>query len=429
MSDDLDFGVTSALILPTPRATPAELLALAQGRAPDPAAFDGVQPFFWPSEISNGNLDAYYGRMHESTLRNFAADAAAGVSVLLGHNAWSPSFGMSLTGIFEPAQADRPARTISEAYTIPGLTTDRGMTSDEMIRRLRTGIQRDISVGFHLAPRADGTHGRYVCDICGGNLMDWRACPHWPGIEYEATDPVTGQTSLRLSTFTVFNATLSEYSAVYDGATPGAAVIKARAADGRGELDDRQIQLLEQRYRTRLPARRLVSPGVDLPAPAPAPEEESAMTLAADLRIALSLPDDADEAAIVGAVRALQVDAPADPTPAIRSALGLAADADLAAALPTLRQQAADGRAYRADLETQALAEAVRALGPDAEERYRPIVASAAIDSLRAMTADWASVAAQRLGPGGRRSADEVDKDETPTRRQTDDRPSDVYRV
>lgn len=423
MSDELDLGVTSAVILPTPRATPAELLTLAKSRAPDPAAFDDVTPYFYSAEISSTRLDAYFGRMHESTLRNFAADAGAGVAVLVAHESWRAlPIGQSLNGQFLPAQGDQPARVVADFFLIPGLTTTGQMSSDEVITRIRTGVQRDKSVGFNLSPRADGTRGRYVCDICGGNLMDWRACPHWPGLEYEYTDPATGQSSMRLATFTVFDAGLSEVSSVYDGATPGAVILKARAANSEG-LTDRQITLLEQRYRTRLPARRIVSPGVTLigdgttvtlpqerampPSPTPAEERATSAPLAemtADL--VEGTPDDA------GSLR--QIMAACDDAGAPSDLLAPARVRWLADELTRLRSLADDGRAYRDDLVAEALAEGVRALGQGfREETYRGLLTAAPVATIRQFRDDWREQAATRL-PSGRQSRDDADREPAP---------------
>lgn len=427
MSDelDLDVGVTSAVILSATRATPAELLQLAKGRALDPSAFEGISPFFWPAEISSTRLDAYYGHMAEDTLRNFAADAAAGVSQLVAHDSWRAlPIGASLTGQFLSATGQEPARTVADFYTIPGLTTTGQMSSDEVITRIRTGVQRDVSVGFHIGPRADGTRGRYVCDICGGNLMDWRACPHWPGLEYEYTDPATGQTSQRLATFTVFNGTLSEVSPVYDGATPGAVILKARAANSEG-LTDRQITLLEQRYRTRLPARRIVSPGVTLigdgttvtlpqerampPSPTPAEERATSAPLAettADLVLVEGTPDDA------GSLR--QIMAACDDAGAPSDLLAPARVRWLADELTRLRPLADDGRAYREDLVAEALAEGVRALGQGfREETYRRLLTVAPVATIRQFRDDWREQAATRL-PSGRQSRDDADREPAP---------------
>ncbi len=430
MSDNLDLGVTSALILPTPRATPAELLALAQGRAPDPSAFDGALPFFYSAEISSTRLDAYFGHMHQSTLRNFATDASAGVAVLVAHDSWRAlPIGQSLTGQFLPAQGDQPARVVADFFLIPGLTTTGQMSSDEVITRIRTGVQRDKSVGFNLAPRADGTRGRYVCDICGGNLMDYRACPHWPGLEYEYTDSATGQSSLRLATFTVFDAGLSEVSPVYDGATPGAVVLKARASNSEG-LTDRQIALLEQRYRTRLPARPIRSGGITVPPatdPAPrAPTEvrdpaapdhqEPTMDLIARLRQTLGIAEGDPDDALLPAAQTLS-----SLLAELRQALGLADDADplaharqLGGELPALRRQAEEGRAYRDELTAAALAEAVRAFGAAAEAQNAPVLAPLSLEQIRQMRDSWRTIADARL-PGGRITIDSAEGRETPT--------------
>ncbi|MBA2706165.1 MAG: hypothetical protein H0U60_20210, partial [Blastocatellia bacterium] len=59
---------------------PETLLRLARAAAPDPAAFEGVDPFFWPAEISSTTLDSYGTHMTRATLKNFAEDLNAGVS-------------------------------------------------------------------------------------------------------------------------------------------------------------------------------------------------------------------------------------------------------------------------------------------------------------------------------------------------------------
>lgn len=415
MSDDLDldYGVTTAQIGGAVRATPTELLAMAKERAPDPGAFDSVTPYFWPSEISSTRLDAYYGHMAEDTLRNFAADASAGVAILVAHNRWSLPFGMSLNGLFLPADGASPARTLSDAYTVPGLTADGGMTSDELITRIKLGIQRDISVGFHIGPRPDGSRGRYVCDICGGNLMDWRACPHYPGLDYEHTDPATGQTSQRLATFTVFNGSLSEYSPVYDGATPGAVILKARAAGSEG-LSDRQIALLEARYRVRLPGRRIVSAGVTLPTTEErpvnkTPDLEQRAAPAEDIAAELATYEGEPDGATLRQIMAT-LDAAGAPT----DLLAPSRVAWLADELTRLRPLADDGRAYRDDLVSEALAEGVRAQGAAfREEAFRSLLATAPIATIREMRDDWRAQAAQRL-PAGRRSRDDATREPAP---------------
>lgn len=95
----------------------------------------------------------------------------------------------------------------------------------------------------------------------------------------------------------------------------------------------------------------------------------------------------------------------------------------LATEVERLRPLADDGRAYRADLIDEALAEGVRANGEDfAEESYRGILERADIATIKRMRDDWKRLGDKRF-PGG---AGSVPDDETPdkTRAQADRAPA-----
>lgn len=431
MSEFTTYSITTARIVAA-RATPEQLAALARERAPDPAVFDAATPFFWPAEISSTRLDSYFGHMAEDTLKNFAADAQAGVAFLEAHRWWTVPFGASLAGVFEAGQGETPARTVADFFTLPGLIIEGQRTSDDFIRRVSAGIQRDVSVGFHIGPRADSSRGRYVCDVCGGNLMDWRACPHIPGLTYEITDQV-GRTEQQLATFTVFNGSLSEVSAVYDGATPGATILKARQAAEDGQLDERQVMLLETRYRMSLPTRRLVGPGVAIsPGTSPGPRppaasgsratetEEPTMDLAAQLRSLFGLAETTPDEEIVTLTRDLRATRDevrdllaARPETVAGQSLPEAVRA-MAGTIDRLTPLAEEGRAYRDELTAAALAEAVRAFGAAAEAQNAPVLAPLSLEQIRQMRDSWRTIADARL-PGGRITIDSAEGRETPT--------------
>jgi hypothetical protein len=61
------------------------------------------------------------------------------------------------------------------------------------------------------------------------------------------------------------NAHLAEFSLVYDGATPGASVIRAQQEAEAGRIRPEQARLIEQRYRIHLPERRRVVQGASVP--------------------------------------------------------------------------------------------------------------------------------------------------------------------
>lgn len=246
------------------RATNAELLQLASSRgALDDVIFTERPPYFWTAEISSNRLDAYYTRMSPATtLRNFASDATEGVSFQNSHGTQALGFGRSLRGQYLAAGADGVARVEADFYTVPGLRLNT-VSTDDLINGIRSGLIKDVSVGFF--------GGRFVCTICGRDVMrDWD-CPHIPGLTYDAESAASSTGTL--ATATVEDAHLAEVSAVYDGATPGAAILKAVREADAGRIRPQAVRLLEQRYRMRLPTARVQQPGWT-PAPRPWPPDE-----------------------------------------------------------------------------------------------------------------------------------------------------------
>lgn len=384
----------------TTRAASPELLALARERALDPAIFDTYPPFVWQSEISSDRLDAYFTRMDPATtLVNYARDAAAGVAVLVGHNVRELPIGQSLTGTLE-AVGD-VTRVLSDAYAIaePGAAS--------ALTRLQAGIVRDVSVGFNGRNEGAGC----ICGICGLDMWSSWDCWHVPGLTYEVKDVTLSGTVVRevLCTATIVNAGLSEYSLVYDGATPNAAVIQARKAAEAGRLRPEQARLLESRYRINLPGRRLLVPGATLTGEVMPPEPEKTDETRAPAPIVVAA---VDEAALLPIVQR----AGAAPELDLRGACEW-----LVGEVIRLRPLADDGRTYRTDLVTAALAEGVRAYGDDfAEETYRPVLEAAPLSTVKRMRDDWQKQGDARL-PKGRQTVDETPRAQRPTQRQVPD--------
>lgn len=90
---------------------------------------------------------------------------------------------------------------------------------DDIKTRIDTGILDSVSIGF-----SAGTHD---CSICGNDIQNYEDCPHIPGRDYEAKDPVSGD-SLGTKTCYVMldNISAKEGSLVYSGAVPGAKIIE-----------------------------------------------------------------------------------------------------------------------------------------------------------------------------------------------------------
>lgn len=233
-----------------PNGTPTDDdLARINALARSPLPADAVYVF--PAEISNQSVDAYYTRMTPKSLQQFAQDATRGVAVCDSHNHYQLPIGRSFYGVVVPSDAGGTAAgvqaTQSLAYMLRGMRTPSGMQTDDIIRGIEGGVNADVSIGF--IPVA------YWCSICHMDMLNNWDCMHWPGNTYEIKDPDTGVVSAVLCIADV-DASLAEYSLVYDGATPNAMVLKAEAAldSGRALTSEvaRQIRLVEDRCRVKL---------------------------------------------------------------------------------------------------------------------------------------------------------------------------------
>lgn len=332
------------------------------------------EPFVWRAEISSDRLDAYYTHMSERTLRNFAADAAAGVTFLDSHDHRQLGYGQSLTGVFEAGAGI--SRVLADFYTVPGIKFGSGLSyasTDDFIRAVQSRLTRDVSVGFY--------DGDMICDICGKSFYDWRECPHWPGVEY----PVGEQGEQTVTaTFEIDDAHLAEVSAVYDGATPEAMIVKARQQAEAGELEPRVARILEVKYRIK-PDPRHVWPGVEI-------KERS---------IPMTMTEPTLEERLEQAEHQL---------------------AEAAAEIERLRPLAQQGERYRAELIEEVLAEGVRANGDGFPiDAYREILAGTSLENILAMREQYAAQARKRF-PGGRQTVD-TDEPEAAAEQQAQSKP------
>lgn len=418
------------------RATPAQLLAAAKGKALDPTILDDERfsPLFWTAEISSNRLDAYQTRMHPSSLKNYAEDAKRGVSFQDSHmtDGLHRTLGQSLGArYFGPGSQARPegiAAVEADFYALQGLDP----TIDSFINKVRAGITKDVSIGFY--------GGTYRCSICQRDMRDYsdwsNYCPHYPGQKIAILDAKTGKPTDQRETVeaSIEDAHLAEVSTVYDGATASASIlfVKARELADAGKLDPKEARFIEQRYRVRLPGMApAFAVGLDLRArpsggATPTPQEGD-MTFEEQLRALLSehgVPESADALAhvrtLLGDQRARVQAATAEREEQVRGALatvGLPCEGDdlLAAirghepALATLRREAKYGGDWHKALIAEAAAEGVRALGQKFTEERRQALAGLSPDDLMERRDTWREMGDARL-PGGRQTIDPAHK-------------------
>lgn len=392
-------------------------------------------PFLFPAMVSNSILDAYYTHMSEQTLRNFAAEMGVGVAFLDSHRTGRLPVGYSYNGEFinyRPAQGGEAFGAMGLFYVTRSISLGADhsySTTNDYIRAIETRVVRDVSVGFH--------GGKWGCDLCGEDYWAGR-CPHVAGMEYEIAAE-----GLRLATVEIDDAHLSEVSAVYDGATPGAAIHKVEQRWNRGEIGRAEREQLQNRFGIALPEIpfQIAAAGgkdisnsrsTDMPKPedevvngaddTPAPAPEAAAGAAQDApeaEAAEATVDVAEAEAVYAAVEEARAALPANSrevsrTDVVRTLASKLTAADqentriqqeadaLREQVATLTPLAEDGRAYRVHLIEETLAEGVRVLG-DAfpSEVYRNMLETATIDHIQQVRQSFVTKAADRF-PGGR---------------------------
>lgn len=230
--------------------------------------------------------------------------------------------------------------------------------------------------------------GRWICNLCGQDYF--RACPHLAGLQYESQDGDVVR--LVLATVGVHEAHLAEVSAVFDGSTPDATIIKARTMAASGNLKPEAVNILNARYGIKLEVKRSF-------AGATAPERKPVMNfeeMVVAIRTAVKAAPEAD---LVGVVTGL-----VNETEQLRST-GEQVTA-LQQRITELEPRAKDGDTYRNDLVETALAEGIRAFGDQFDKAgYETMLRGLPIANIKQMSAAWTKIGDATLS-GGRSSDD-----------------------
>ena len=199
-----------------------------------------------PAEMSNQNLDCYFTRMAESSLRNYLQDGLGGVPLMNSHRKMLPApelpIGKSYDAVLEETQGG--LRLVEYFYMLRGLELN-GHKTNDLIRGIEGGTISDVSIGFG--------RGWYKCGLCGkelvsgwarffGDVDEEKVCEHVPGIKYDG----------KVAFAWVEDAHQGEGSLVYSGGTPGAVLRKARWAAATGRLTRGDARMLEDRWGVRV---------------------------------------------------------------------------------------------------------------------------------------------------------------------------------
>ena len=158
--------------------------------------------------ISSGKRDAHFSYMSDATLRNYAANAQAGVPFMLDHASdMEKQIGRTIAGRYDEATKSTVA-TVSMLRDTD--STPENMRINEYIRRIERKFYDSVSVGYR-----DGSE---ICRLDGKDVWDWArsdACPHIPGRSYDG----------KVCEYDINDAYLREVSLVPSGSNPDAKLL------------------------------------------------------------------------------------------------------------------------------------------------------------------------------------------------------------
>lgn len=414
--------------------TEDQLFALYQSNHALVETVDRAELFFWTGEISNSSLDTWFTRMAQSTLQNYAADAVSpSVSFQDSHARAELGVGRSLWGeLVETGTAPAPLRNedyfpvvFADFFTVRDMKLGK-MGTDDFIKGVQRGVIKDLSIGFK-----EGIDFQYTCSVCGEDMWDWD-CPHIPGQKYEATenpnaDPSIQRTTEQLCFAWIENARLSEVSAVYDGATTNAMIVKATREARAGRLDRNTKEFLEHRYRFTLDTGRKLWTGVDMLRHVVKETfnkpEDADLLKAIETRVGVNLDPDkstkeqramSEEKQPAGQGGTVPTSAP-DYTMQFRQAcvdlaIEINPNASALECLTALRSEVTKLRPMAIELGElrkveidEAVKERVRAIGEGVDEdKTRKMLANADISTIREFQTEWRTAGDTRLKPNGK---------------------------
>jgi hypothetical protein len=362
--------------------------------------------FTFSGEISNQSVDSWDTCMAESSLKNYAEDAQTGVAFMNSHKHGTLPVGYSVAGQY--VAGDNPS-VLADFYTVRNLDMS-GMNTDSFIKGVNANLVRDLSIGFK-----EGPGFLYSCNICGLSMWDWD-CRHIPGMEYDVVTNPEADPSMQVTTQVlcfawVENARLSEVSAVFDGATPGAMIVKATREQRAGRLKPDVQRMLESAYRIHLPKPRIITVGeinqskendMANKEQSGAPDNEMRAGIIIEPHDTILAQTLRLEARTAG-VEVADTDTPEAVAKAMRTEI---------ARLRPFEALANDGRVLRSALIDESLNEGVRAYGNDFNrEAKQAMLEAMPIDMVRELRDSWRDVAGKLLTPG-RKSVDNPEESE-----------------
>lgn len=203
-------------------------------------------------EAGNNNFIAdRYMFLDDTTLKHVAERGDKGIAFMNSHRTGglsAPSelpFGKSFAGRYEEfSQPDGSTykRSLLGVYMLRGVHPNgtAGPSTDDLHRSIESGTLTDVSLGL--------SGGERVCNVCAKSLGE-KDCVHVPGTHKDmSAEDIEASKGLGIkdgrASYTVRSADVSEVSAVYKGAVPGAGFRKAISFAKANELGSCKLEAL-----------------------------------------------------------------------------------------------------------------------------------------------------------------------------------------
>jgi len=185
---------------------------------------------------------AYYSIIQPALLNTFLEDVKKGISLLLVHNSRKLPIGRSFDARVESEyvpEAGREVLTLYGDFYVPlGIALEGGITTDDVVKGIETGINFATSIGFNAE--------EWKCSICENDIRDYFACPHIPGRKYAVERD--GKDVVETCYVLVGGngeGELLEDSLVYAGACDRAGVIRNFSANVTDFRDSSKLQVID----------------------------------------------------------------------------------------------------------------------------------------------------------------------------------------
>lgn len=333
--------------------------------------------FTFAGVCSNDGVDSYMTRMDPATtLVNYERALKEGTPLIERHDTSLDPYGRSFDGSLTASASETSSNEVrGEWYIVRDLEVNNKNTN-HMIRSIKAGIVRDMSVGF------GGSKTWYRCSSCGNDIMDYDNCSHFPGSPDE---------NGRMVYAWIVDGELREVSTVYKGAAPGAYIDKAREYAAQGQLSQTRSATIEKTYGIELAEnKRLFIPKGG----------KQTMNILEQIRAAIAAGTLKNEELIKEAEAGGEVYRNAEDA-ALRAELGDAATVD---AVKKLKVEAEQGRAYMTDLVDRAVAARVKVEGEEFnKDSYKRVLENSQdAEYVRSEAESFEKLAKKKFGEGGR---------------------------